>query len=78
MKVPEYFDVLQWPAMVASIGAAWLVASRTSNRRKQGFWWYLASNLLWIAWGYYKGAWALIGLQCALIFLNVRGAKKND
>jgi hypothetical protein len=71
-------DLLQWPAMVASVTAAWLVASRAKQRRQHGFWWYLVSNVLWISWGWYKQAWALIALQCALIFLNVRGAKKND
>jgi hypothetical protein len=69
---------IQWPAMVASVVAAWLVAAQSERRRKWGFWVFLASNLLWIAWGWHTKAWALIALQVALIVLNVRGAKKNE
>ena len=71
-------DLVQWPAMVASILAAWLVASPTKRRRRHGFWWFMASNVLWIAWGWHTRAWALIGLQIALAILNVRGARKNE
>ena len=71
-------DFIQWPAMVASVTAAWLVASQTKRRRLFGFWWFMASNVLWIAWGWHTKAWALIVLQLALAFLNVRGARKND
>jgi hypothetical protein len=69
---------IQWPAMVASVVAAWLVAAQSERRRKWGFWVFLGSNLLWIAWGWHTKAWALIALQVALIVLNVRGAKKNE
>jgi len=70
--------LLQWPAMVASVVAAWLVGSQLKGRRFAGFWWFMASNVLWIAWGWHTKAWALIALQIALAILNVRGLKKND
>lgn len=70
-------DLLQWPAMVVSILAAWLVASTKKHRREQGFWWFLASNVLWILWGFQAEAYALIGLQFGLAFMNIRGTRKN-
>lgn len=70
-------NALQWPAMVASVVAAWLVASQTARRRNYGFWWFLGSNALWTVWGIHDGAWAIVVLQFALAALNIRGAKKN-
>ena len=74
----DLLDLVQWPAMLCSIVAAWLVASRNPSRRQQGFWWFLASNVAWVVWGWRDGAWALIALQLALAVLNFRGLKKND
>jgi hypothetical protein len=74
----DYLGFIQWPAMVASIVAAWLVGAQSKGRRQAGFWCFLASNALWIAWGWHTQAWALIVLQLALIVLNVRGARKNE
>ena len=71
-------DLLQWPAMVVTIVASWLVASRDERRRGMGFWVFLLSNGLWIAWGWHANAYALIVLQVALIIMNLRGAAKND
>jgi hypothetical protein len=70
-------DLLQWPAMVASVMAAWLVASSREHRRKWGFWCFLFSNALWAAWGWHDGAWALVVLQAALAAMNVRGVAKS-
>jgi hypothetical protein len=70
-------DLLQWPAMVASVVAAWLVASSQEQRRKWGFWCFLFSNVLWALWGWHDGAWALVVLQVALAAMNVRGVAKN-
>ena len=39
--------MLQWPAMVVTIVAAWLVASQSRRKRTIGFWVFLASNVLW-------------------------------
>nr|WP_313697440.1 hypothetical protein [Achromobacter sp.] len=72
------WDFLQWPAMAASLAAAWLVASRSAGRRNAGFWVFLASNVLWVAWGLHDDAWALIALQLGLAVLNIRGVLKND
>jgi hypothetical protein len=74
----DWLDLVQWPAMVASLVAAWLVASNAKERRNIGFWWFLSSNLLWVAWGLHTGAWALILLQAGLAALNVRGLFKTD
>lgn len=74
----NWIDLLQWPAMVASLIAAWLVASSSETRRGWGFWVFLASNALWIAWGVFTQGWALVALQVGLAIMNIRGLKKND
>ena len=74
----DWIDLLQWPAMAVTLAAAWLVASQKKQRREAGFWVFIASNVLWIAWGWHDQAWALIGLQVGLFALNLRGARKND
>lgn len=74
----NWLDLIQWPAMAASVTAAWLVASQSKQRRGAGFWWFMGSNVLWIAWGWHTQAWALIALQVALAGLNVRGLRKNE
>ena len=71
-------DLIQWPAMMATVLAAWLVASQHKQKRMLGFWVFLASNVLWIAWGLHDGAAALIVLQLSLAALNIRGALKNE
>lgn len=74
----ELLDLLQWPAMVVTVVAAWLVASRSARKRKVGFWVFLTSNVLWTVWGWHDGAYALIALQAALAAMNIRGAYKNE
>lgn len=71
-------DAVQWPAMIATLVAAWLVASQSKSRRNWGFWWFIGSNILWAIWGWHAQAYALIALQVGLFALNVRGAKKTD
>jgi hypothetical protein len=70
-------DLIQWPAMVVTVLAAWLVASSSEQRRNVGFWVFLASNVLWVIWGTVAGAYALIALQLCLAAMNVRGAMKT-
>ena len=74
----EFIDLLQWPAMVISLYAAFLIGSKRAERRVFGFWMFIFSNLLWIVWGWHDGAWALITLQVALMAMNIRGIYKND
>ncbi len=74
----DIFDLLQWPAMAVTVLAAWLVASRSARKRMAGFWVFLASNVLWVAWGLHDHAYALIGLQFCLAALNIRGVYKNE
>jgi hypothetical protein len=74
----HWLDLMQWPAMLATVLAAWLVASNAKSRRNIGFWVFLASNLLWALWGWHDGAYALIALQLALAALNIRGVSKTE
>jgi hypothetical protein len=74
----DYLDLLQWPAMVVTVAAAYLVASRSARKRSFGFWCFLASNVLWVVWGFHDRAWALVGLQFCLAALNIRGVYKNE
>jgi len=73
----NWLDVIQWPAMVVTVVAAWFIASQRKFKRNWGFWLFLLSNVLWIVWGLYDHAYALIFLQLCLAFLNIRGAVKN-
>ena len=74
----DYLNLLQWPAMIVTVIAAWLIASQAKRRREVGFWCFLLSNGLWIVWGLNDHAHALVVLQIALAILNIRGAYKNE
>lgn len=74
----DYLDLLQWPAMIITVWAAWFVSSLRKRRRSWGFWLFLLSNVLWIIWGWHAEAYALIVLQVCLAAINIRGARKND
>ncbi|BDB27659.1 hypothetical protein CTP10_R50670 [Cupriavidus sp. P-10] len=71
-----WLEATQWPAMVVTVLATWLVGSRSIARRRAGFWVFMASNVLWIAWGWHGDAYALIVLQLALIVMNLRGMRE--
>ena len=64
--------------MAVTVAAAYLVASRSAHRRAIGFWCFLASNVLWTAWGVHDRAWALVALQFFLAAMNLRGVYKNE
>ena len=70
-------DFIQWPAMAVTVIASWYVASTQPGRRRLGFWIYLVSNGLWIAWGLQAHAYALITLQFCLAAMNIRGERKT-
>jgi hypothetical protein len=72
-----WIDALQWPAMAASLVAAYLVASRGTRARNAGFWIFLVSNVLWVVWGWHTKSYALIALQVGLALLNFRGVSKT-
>lgn len=74
----NFIDWIQWPAMLITVVAAWMVASQRKLKRNWGFWLFLLSNVLWIVWGVGDKAWALIVLQLALAAMNIRGAVKNQ
>jgi len=69
----ELFRHVQWPAILITLAASWLVASKSDRKRRWGFWTFLLSNALWIIWGVIDHAYALIGLQVGLAALNLRG-----
>ena len=71
-------DLVQWPAMVVTIGAAWGAGSTRQGLRRLGFWLFLLSNVLWVIWGVHANAYALIVLQLFLAMTNIRGARNND
>jgi len=73
-----WLDLMQWPAMLSTVVAAWLVGSQRKLRRMLGFWCFLAGNVLWAIWGWHDRAWAMVVLQFGLAALNIRGVKKND
>ena len=78
MTADALLTAVQWPAMVITLVAAWLVGSQTKRKRIWGFWCFIVSNVLWIVWGWHDNAFALIVLQLGLFALNVRGARKNE
>ena len=71
-------DLVQWPAMLVTIAASYFAASSVKQRREWGFRLFLLSNVLWVAWGWHDGAWALVALQVALAAMNIRGMRRND
>lgn len=64
--------------MAVTIIASWWVASSHAGKRNAGFWLFLASNALWIAWGLHGHAPALVALQFCLAAMNIRGAMKTE
>ena len=72
----DMIDAVQWPAMLVTVGASWLVGSTHRHRRSIGFWVFIASNALWVVWGMHGGAPALVVLQLCLAAMNVRGLLK--
>jgi hypothetical protein len=78
MNWTAMLDALQWPAMAVTLLAAWLVAAQSKRQRNWGFWCFIVSNVLWIAWAVPAHAYALIVLQVGLFALNLRGARKNE
>ncbi|MDP9043717.1 MAG: hypothetical protein M3O01_02825 [Pseudomonadota bacterium] len=73
----NWLDAMQWPAMVVTLAASWLVASKRRTRRYWGFATFMLSNAMWIAWGWHTASYALVVLQIGLFFMNVRGAREN-
>jgi hypothetical protein len=72
-----WIDFVQWPAMVITVIAAYLVGSKRRFKRNWGFWTFLSSNVLWIVWGVHDRAFALVTLQVCLALLNIRGTLKT-
>jgi hypothetical protein len=73
----DLIGALQWPAMIVTVAASYLVASNNKRRRHAGFWLFLVSNVLWVAWGLHTRAYALVTLQFCLAAMNIRGERKT-
>ena len=73
----DAYFFLQWIAMGVTVGASWLMAASSEQRRNAGFWVFLGSNALWIIWGLHDAAYALVTLQIALAAMNIRGVMKT-
>ena len=73
----DYIDLLQWPAMVVTIVAAWLVASQSKRKSTIGFWVFLASNVLWSVWGWHRAP-TRSSCSSSRSRMNVRGVYRND
>lgn len=73
----SWIDLLEWPAMLVTVVAAWCIGSHRPGRRMVGFCCFIASNILWSVWGWHAQAWALIVLQLVLCVMNLRGWRKN-
>lgn len=73
----NWIDLLQWPALIVTVAAAWLVSVNAQSKREFGFWIFLLSNVLWVIWGWSAHAYALVALQCCLAVSNVHGVLKN-
>ncbi|MES1982397.1 MAG: hypothetical protein V4443_07965 [Pseudomonadota bacterium] len=78
LDLAEILDWVQWPAMALTVVASWLVASQSPKKRTAGFWIFLASNVLWLIWGWHASAYAVMSLQIILAAMNIRGLFKND
>lgn len=74
----DILDLVQWPALLVTVAAAWLVGCQTKKKRNIGFWAFLLSNVLWTIWGWHSHAYALIFQQFCLAAINIRGVRKND
>lgn len=74
----DWLSYLQWPGMLATLLSTWLVAGQSKLKRQVGFWTFLLSNILWVAWGWHDRAWGLVVLQFGLTLLNIRGVAKNN
>lgn len=73
----SWIDLLEWPAMLVTVVAAWCIGSHRPGRRMVGFCCFIASNILWSVWGWHASRWALIVLQLVLCLMNLRGWRKN-
>lgn len=73
----SWLDYLQWPALIVTVIAGWMVSVPEKNKRNSGFWLFLFSNVLWAIWGFYAHAYALIALQLCLAITNIHGVISN-
>lgn len=73
----SWLGYMQWPALIVTVLASWMVSVRYKDRRKTGFWLFLLSNILWGVWGVYAQAYALIALQICLSITNIHGILTN-
>lgn len=73
----NWLDYLQWPALLVTVMASWMVSVTQKDERKTGFWLFIVSNILWVIWGVFAHAYALVLLQFCLAITNIHGVIKN-
>ncbi len=69
---------VQWPAMIVTLLAAWLMTFRNASRRLWAFRLFVLSNVLWIVWGVFSQAYSLVFLQLGLFLINLKGVEKLE
>ena len=74
----ESLQFVQWPAMVVTLLAAWLMTFRNARRRLWAFRLFVLSNVLWIVWGLVSHAYSLVFLQVGLFLINLKGAEQLE
>ena len=79
--MPEWpnltLGALQWPAMIIALIGAWYVGHAHPRARMWGFWGFLISNILWVAWALHNHAWGLLIMQALFIVTSARGIYQN-
>lgn len=74
----SYLQFVQWPAMVVTLLAAWLMTFRNARRRLWAFRLFVLSNVLWIVWGLASDAYSLVLLQVGLFLINFKGVEELE
>jgi hypothetical protein len=69
--------LLEWGGMLTGVIGAWLVGDQNPQRRLAGFAFFLASNVLWAAWGAGSMTFGLIAMQVAYTITSIRGIASN-
>jgi hypothetical protein len=66
-------NALQWSAAIISVLGAWCVGARAADARRVGFALFLASNVLWLAYGLATRQWGIVLMQAAFTVTSIRG-----
>ena len=67
----------EWTAVALNIAGSWMVGSTHERYQRRGFALLLCSNVAWMGWSWYDGAWGLFSMQIAFIAINIRGMRNH-